>query len=193
MLEIDNTLISFDLIQCNFTCDLSVCRGACCVTGDSGAPLEPEEAAILKEIFNSVRPFLSEKSVETIKKTGTSVIDMENDLVTPLNDGRECAYTIFENGIAYCGIEKAYNLGVTVFRKPVSCYLYPVRIKRYKRFDAVNYHRWDICHPAVQMGDKLKTPVYCFAKNALIQRFGESWYNALSAAAAEPDIINHIR
>lgn len=188
MLEIDNTLVSLDLIRANFTCDFSACKGACCVTGDSGAPLEPGEAEILKEKYRSLRPYLSKRSFQTLEEAGTSVIDAEQDLVTPLNDGQECAYVVFERGIAKCSIEKAYNDGVINFRKPVSCFLYPVRIKKYTRFTAVNYDRWDICRPAITLGNQLKMPVYRFVKDALIAHFGKDWYDRLSEAAQNIEI-----
>jgi hypothetical protein len=182
MLEIGNTLVSLDLITSNFTCDLAACHGACCVTGDSGAPLEPEEVIKLKEIFPALRPFLREESVRTIEETGTSVTDVEMDTVTPLNNGKECAYTVFEEGIARCAIEKAFMEGVVDFRKPVSCHLYPIRIKKYKRFEAVNYDRWEICSPATVLGDKLQMPVFRFVKEALARHYGDEWFNLLDTA-----------
>jgi hypothetical protein len=183
MLEIGKSVVSLDVITSNFSCDLNACKGACCVTGDSGAPLEPEEVRILEEIFPSIRCYLSEESVKTIEESGTSVIDMEKDTVTPLNDGKECAYVVFENGIALCAIEKAYNDGVIGFRKPVSCHLYPVRIKKYPHSDAVNYDRWEICHPAIDKGNVLKTPVYQFTRDALERKYGKDWFKQLIIAA----------
>jgi hypothetical protein len=188
MIEIGNTIVSLDLVTENFTCDLSACHGACCVTGDSGAPLEPGEVDMLNEIYPLIRPYLNEKSINTIEKLGTSVIDFEKDTVTPLNDGKECAYIIFENEIARCAIEKAFHDGVISFRKPVSCYLYPVRIKKFTRFEAVNYDRWEICHQAIVRGNQLQMPVYCYVKDALINRYGKEWYNQLSEAAQHLDI-----
>jgi hypothetical protein len=151
--------------------------------GDSGAPLEEEEAAVLKEIFPVLKPYLRKESVKALEEQGTSVTDIENDLVTPLTNGKECAYTIFENGIARCGIETAYNQGVISFRKPLSCHLYPVRIKKYREFHAVNYDRWDICQPATILGKELKMPVYRFVKDGLTRKFGEEWFNLLEMAA----------
>lgn len=183
MLEIGKAIISLDLIRCKFSCDLDVCKGACCVMGDSGAPLEADEVRILEEIYPLVKPFLRTESVQTIEEQGTSVIDQENDTVTPLNCGMECAYVVYENGIALCAIEKAFIRGLIPFRKPVSCHLYPVRIKKYPRFDAVNYDRWDICDPAVTKGELLKTPVFEFAKTALTRKYGEEWVHMLGTAA----------
>jgi len=185
MLHIDNTLISLDLITSHFACNLKVCKGACCVSGDSGAPLEPDEAGILDSIYPSLKPFLREESVRTIEEQGTWVIDIEKDLVTPLNYGKECAYTLFENGIARCAIETAFIRGAIDFRKPVSCYLYPVRIKKYPHFDAVNYDRWEICVPAIDLGHELDMPVYRFVEKPLIQQYGVEWFNQLETAAED--------
>jgi hypothetical protein len=183
MIEIGKSVISTELVKEHFTCDLDICKGACCVAGDSGAPLEEKEAEILEEIYPLIKPYLSKESQHTLETTGTAVLDFENELVTPLNNGKECAYTVFENGIAKCGIEKAFNDRVIPFRKPVSCHLYPVRIKKYKNFDAVNYDRWDICRPAITLGNDLKMPVYLFLKNALSRNYGEEWFNLLDVAA----------
>jgi hypothetical protein len=188
MLEIGKTLVSLDLITSAFTCDLAACRGACCVTGDSGAPLDPDEVKKLDEIFPALRPFLREESVRTLLEQGTSVTDVEMDTVTPLLDGKECAYTVFEGGIARCAIEKAFIEGVVDFRKPASCYLYPIRIKKYKLFDAVNYDRWEICRPAMKLGDELHMPVYQFVKSALAQHYGVEWFNLLELAAKNLEI-----
>jgi hypothetical protein len=183
MIEIGKSIVSLELITSNFTCNLKACKGACCVIGDSGAPLEDDEVELLKEIYPLLKPFLSEESIATIDTFGTSVVDFENDKVTPLNNGKECAYTIFKDGIAFCGIEKAYNEGAVPFRKPISCHLYPVRIKKYKAFDAVNYDRWDICKPAITLGDELKMPVHRFVKDALGRKYGEEWFKLLETAA----------
>jgi len=188
MLEIENTLISLDVLEKKFTCDLSVCKGACCITGDSGAPLEPHEVDALREIYPLLRSYLREESAKTIDESGTSVIDIENDTVTPLNDGKECVYVLFEDGIARCAIEKAFSEGVIRFRKPVSCYLYPVRIKKLSRFYAVNYDSWEICHAAPVLGEKLNMPVYRFVQDALKQKFGYEWFNLLKIAAANLEV-----
>ncbi len=124
-------------------------------------------------------------SVKTIEELGTSVIDFENDTVTPLNNGKECAYVVFENGIASCAIEKAYKDGLISFRKPVSCHLYPIRIKRYRDFEAVNYDRWEICKDAIEWGNQINNPVYKFAGDALIRKYGKEWYGMLEIAARE--------
>ena len=191
MLEIGKTLVSLDVITSNFTCDLSACLGACCVTGDSGAPLEANEVKKLEEIYPALKPFLRDEAVKSIQEQGTSVIDIESDTVTPLIEGKECAYTLFEKGIARCAIEKAFMAGVIDFRKPVSCYLYPVRIKKYRLFDAVNYDRWTICQPATIRGDELQMPVYHFCRKALLQYYGEEWFRSLETAAKNLEITRN--
>ena len=185
MFVIGDTIISEDIADCCFSCDLSECRGACCIQGDSGAPLEKHEARILKKIYKKIRPFLRQEGIEVIEKIGTSTVDFENDTVTPLVNNRECAYTIFENDMAYCGIEKAFLNGAVKFRKPSSCHLYPVRIKKYHNYDAVNYDRWEICKPAVTKGTKENIPLYSFSKTALIDKYGTEWYKILLKAIIE--------
>jgi hypothetical protein len=188
MLEIGKTLVSLEIINSNFHCNPKICKGACCIYGDSGAPLEPEEAGTLEQILPALRPYLSEKSFYALETTGTSIVDIEKDLVTPLNEGKECAYTVFEKGIARCAIEKAFFDGAIAFRKPMSCFLYPIRIKKYSRFDAINYDRWDICQAAMKLGDKKQLPVYRFTKEALIAKYGQEWYRELEAAAENLEI-----
>lgn len=182
MIKIDNTLISQDILEKKFCCDLDKCHGACCVKGDAGAPLLETETSLLAKIINKIKPYLSQQGIDSIEKHGTHVIDDENETVTPLIDGKECAYVIFENSIARCGIEKAYTDGAIKFRKPISCYLYPIRIKKYEQFIAVNYDQWNICEPARIKGEKIKLPVFVFVKDALRKRFGKEWYKMLQAA-----------
>jgi hypothetical protein len=185
MFEIDNKVVSLDLIREKFTCDLKKCKGYCCVYGESGAPLEEEEVRILKRIFPDIREFLRPEGILAIEKQGTSVVDEDKDKVTPLIGKMECAYAIFENGIARCGIEKAFEAGIISFRKPVSCHLYPVRIKKYEGFEAVNYDRWHVCDPARINGNDLNIPVYLFVKDALIRKYGEEFIRKLDQIAQE--------
>lgn len=179
MIQIGRTLISEELFTEAFQCDLEACKGACCVEGDSGAPLELDEAEILEKEYDSIAPYLIEEGKQAIHQQGKSVIDSDGDLGTPLVEGKACAFAIYEGGKALCGIEKAWKEGATSFRKPVSCHLYPVRIQSYNSFDAVNYHRWKICSPACSLGKELKQPVFVFLKDALIRRFGSEWYTEL--------------
>ncbi len=185
MIAIEDTLISEDLLEKQFVCDLSKCKGACCVEGDAGAPLEAHEVATLEEIFPEVQAFLQPEGIEAIKEQGAAVTDpADGEWVTPLVNGAECAYVIFDkNGTTKCGIEKAWEAGAVPFRKPISCHLYPVRIQKYPAYDAVNYHKWQICAPACDLGESLQVPVYKFLKDALIRKYGPDWYRELETLA----------
>ncbi|MBK5285224.1 MAG: DUF3109 family protein [Bacteroidia bacterium] len=183
MIAIGNTLVSEDLLEKKFVCDLNACKGACCVKGDFGAPLEKDELPVLNDIFDKVKPFLSERGIKAIEKQGKYVRFEKDEWVTPLVEGKECAYTVFENGIAKCGIEKANQAGIIDFRKPVSCHLYPVRITRKKGFDAVNYDKWSVCNAACKLGEELKVPVYKFLETSLVRKYGQEWYDQLCEAS----------
>jgi len=185
MLRIGKRIYSFDFLSEKFSCDLERCHGACCVHGDSGAPLEIEETRILDENFPAIKPFLRPEAALFIEKVGKHVIDSDTDIVTPLLNGKECAYTVFEKGIARCGIEKAWNAGAIKFRKPLSCHLYPIRKTRYKDFDAYNYHQWDLCKPARENGNNLDMPVYEFCKDALQRDIGNEEFEELRIARAK--------
>lgn len=185
MLQIGDTLISLDVIEKKFICDIVKCHGACCVEGDSGAPLEESEIQIIENSLEKIVPFLSPQGQESIRKQGVWFTDKEGDRVTVLNHGKECAFTVFENGIAVCGIEKAYEAGEITFQKPISCHLYPIRLKKYPSFTAVNYDTWDLCKAAVLLGNKEKKAVYQFLKPALTRKFGTDWYEELELAAEQ--------
>lgn len=184
MLAIKNTLVSEDVIDKQFVCDLNACKGACCVKGDYGAPLEKDELPILEEIYDKVKPYLREEGIKSIEEQGKYVLYEKKEWVTPIVKGKECAYTIFEKGVAKCGIEKAYYEGKINWKKPVSCHLYPIRITTGKNgIDAVNYDRWSICKPACKLGETLKVPVYKFLKESLTRKYGEDWFRELELAA----------
>ncbi len=182
MIAIGNTLVSEDLLKEKFVCDLQRCKGACCVAGDSGAPLEDEELPVLRDIYEKVKPYMSERGTRAVEDKGLYVKDFENENTTPLVAERECAFVFYENGVAGCAFEKAYLEGKTDFIKPLSCHLYPVRITKYKHYDAVNYHRWDICGAACELGKQRGIPVYRFAKDALIRKYGTEWFEQLCEA-----------
>ena len=180
MIIVGNVVLSDDVKEQFFVCNLKKCQGACCVEGDSGAPLEKEELAILDEIYEDVKPFLTKDGIREIEKQGKHTTDRDNDHVTPIINGRECVYaTRDKQGTLKCGIEQAYQAGKTSFRKPISCHLYPLRIDTYDNYDAVNYHRWYICNPACDLGRELGVPLYRFLKEPLIRKYGEDWYNEL--------------
>lgn len=183
MLEIGRTIVSFDIIDKKFLCDVQRCKGACCVEGDSGAPVTPEEVKAVQEAYPAFESYLEEKNKEEIRKQGFSVIDLDGDLVTPLVNNRQCVFSFEESGILKCAIEKAFMEEKTSFRKPVSCHLYPIRITEYKRFDAVNYQEIDICKPGRECGLKKQLPLYIFLKEPLIRKYGEEWYEQLRYAA----------
>lgn len=180
MFQIGNTLVSEDVLSEEFVCNLSKCKGICCVEGDSGAPLNEDELPILDDIYEDIKPYLRPEGIEAIEKNGKYERDSDGEWVTTLVNGGECAYVIFdENGITKCGIEKAYEDGVVDYKKPISCHLYPIRLKEYKKFTAVNYHVWDICSDACALGKELKVNVVHFLKDALIRKFGQEWYDEL--------------
>lgn len=185
MFQLGKTIVSEDILEKEFVCNLTACKGACCIDGDSGAPLLKEETEILEKIYPIVKSFLRPEGVEAIESQGAWVIDKDNEIGTPLIDNKDCAYVIFDGGTALCGIEQAYNQGLIDWKKPVSCHLYPVRIKEFSSFQAVNYDRWDICSDACQLGKELQVPVYKFVKEALVRRFGAEWYEELEQVAKE--------
>lgn len=183
MIEIGRTIISRDIFERHFLCDLLKCKGACCVEGDSGAPLTTDEAKTIEQDYPHFRDFLPGKHKHEIEKRGFSVIDSDGDLVTPLVNNRQCVYSFYDdNDILKCAIEKAYFEGKTTFRKPVSCHLFPIRITEYKRYDAVNYQELNICKPGRECGVSQKLPLYKFLKEPLIRKYGEEWYNEVEIA-----------
>lgn len=184
MFQLGKTIVSEDLLEKEFVCNLGACKGACCIEGEAGAPVTEEEVAILKEIYPKVKPFLRSEGIQAIAEQGTHIKTTQDELETPLVNGKECAYVTFKpNGLASCGIEDAFNAGEIDFRKPISCHLYPVRVQDYSEFSAVNYHKWPICNDACTLGKELKVPVYKFVKHALIRKFGENWYMELEKVA----------
>ena len=186
MIQIDDTLVSLDVIERYFLCDLSKCKGECCVEGDSGAPLEDSELAKLQKVLPIIWDDLSPKAQEVIHKQGVAYIDEEGDTVTSIVNGKDCVFTCYdERGYCYCAIEKAFRAGKTDFYKPVSCHLYPVRVGDYGPYKAVNYHHWDVCKAAVLLGEKENVPVYKFLREPLIRKFGEDWYRELEIAVDE--------
>lgn len=183
MLQIDDTIVSLDLLEERFVCDLASCKGACCIEGDSGAPLEEAEITIIDELLPLIWDDLSDVSRKVIDKQGVFYIDEDNEPVTSIVNGRECVFTYTdENGVCKCAIEKAYREGKTDFYKPISCHLYPVRLQKYNSFTAVNIHKWNICNCARTLGSSLNVPTYKFLKEPLVRKFGEEWYAQLEIA-----------
>ncbi len=183
MLQIKNALVSLDLAEEFFCCDLDQCLGACCIEGDAGAPVTPEEIMKLEEVLPDIKADLMPRAVEAIEEEGVAYTDEEGDLVTTIIDGRNCAFSCYaEGGKCLCAIDKAYREGRVGWRKPISCYLYPLRLTEYPTFTAVNYHRWKICRPAVANGKRLGIRLYQAMKEPLIARFGPEWYAELCEA-----------
>ena len=183
MIQVEDKIISLDIFEKYFVCDLNACKGACCIEGDAGAPLLVEEERILEDIYEKVKPYMSKEGVDLVENEGVAVHDSEGDLTTTLVNNKECSFVIFENGIAKCSIEKAYNDGVIDFKKPISCHLFPIRIKEYRDFDAINYEEIKICEAACECGSELEIPLYAFLKESLIRKYGENWYKELLVAA----------
>jgi len=178
LVQIDDKILSTDLFERKFVCDLNACKGACCVEGDAGAPLTMDEVDILEEIYEDVKPFMRPEGIEAVEKEGVFYMDMTNEPATTLVNGAECAFVYFDDqGITKCAIEKAYLEGKTTWKKPISCHLYPIRVKDLGDSIALNYDEWPICKPACACGDKLDVPVFRFLKEPLIRAYGEEFYN----------------
>ncbi|MBB78659.1 MAG: hypothetical protein CL844_06610 [Crocinitomicaceae bacterium] len=186
MIEIEDKVISTQIFEKNFVCDLSACKGQCCVSGDSGAPISVEEISILEDEIDEIKPFMRKRGIKIIENQGVFYVDQENEKVTSLIDEKECAFVSFnKEGIAQCSIEMAYKEGKTTLKKPISCHLFPIRVKKFKAFTALNYSKWDICEPACECGEKLKVPVFIFLKDALIRAFGRRFFSELLAVNKE--------
>lgn len=188
MLVISDILVSDEIVEKQFVCNLNACKGACCWEGDWGAPLEAAELLLLGEIYDQVKPYLSPEGKAVLQKEGLfTYYEEAKEYGTPLLKNGACAYMLYdEMGIAKCGIEQAYLDGATDFKKPISCHLYPIRVNENKEtgFEALNYDKWDICSAACRLGKKEQVPVYKFVKEALIRKYGEDFYRELDAAAA---------
>ena len=186
MIQIDDVVVSLDVFREKFLCDLSACKGQCCIEGDAGAPVELDEVAQLEEVLPVIWNDLSPEAREVINQQGVVYTDCEGDLVTSIVHGKDCVFTCYDaDGVCKCAIEKAYREGKSDFYKPISCHLYPIRITQYRDFKAVNYHRWAVCKAAELLGEREKLPVYRFLKEPLIRKFGQEWYEALDECAQE--------
>lgn len=187
MLIIDNNkLVSLSVVEEHFVCQLDACKGACCWEGDSGAPLAADELFILDELAEKIRPFLTTEGALSIAMQGNYVYNEDTEeYATPLINDRDCAYLTYEaNGIAKCGIERAYEAGAIDFKKPISCHLYPIRVQTMSNgYEALNYDVWNICASACTAGKSLQVPVYKFLESALVRKYGQDFYDELDAAA----------
>lgn len=187
MIAIDHVLVSDEIVSEQFVCDLSKCKGGCCVDGDAGAPLAEEELQHLEEVIDEVLPYLTEESRREIERQGLYTHDKEFGWVTPTIDGSVCVYGIRdEQGVVKCGIEQAYRDGKIGWKKPISCHLFPIKTEKSRngKTEYMNYlPRTDLCKAACKLGKKLKVPVYVFLKEPIIRRYGAEFYRALEAAA----------
>ncbi len=181
MIQLGETLISDELVEEQFVCDLNKCKGACCVEGDLGAPLDFDELDQIEDAVELVKEYLGEDAIRTLEKEGGFLVDEDGDFSTTTINGKECAFAFYDDqNILKCSIEQAHLDGKTGFKKPLSCHLYPIRVTKTEKFEALNYDRWSICAPACDLGKELKVPVYKFLKEPLIRKFGKHWYAELN-------------
>jgi hypothetical protein len=186
MILLENTIVSEDILEKNFICNLAACKGACCIEGDSGAPITQDELEILESELENIKPYLTAVSLEAIKTQNFWEKDTDGDLVTTCLPTGECNFSLRdEAGMLKCGIEQAYRDGKASIQKPLSCHLYPIRISNVGEFEALNYHRWDICKPACKLGEEHQVAVYQFLKEPLIRKFGADWHNELDEIAKQ--------
>lgn len=184
VLQVGDKLLTFDLFEECFLCDYDRCRGVCCVDGDNGAPLMEGEAEIIRSLLPKLEPLLSPAAHAILLEQGVSYRDESGEEVTSLVEGRDCVFTTYDgHGRCQCAIERLYHQGESDFIKPLSCHLYPIRVKKYAEFIALNYDRWDICHAAVKLGRKRRLPLYISLREPLVRAFGAAWYDELCQAA----------
>ncbi|KAA3438632.1 DUF3109 family protein [Rufibacter hautae] len=190
MIVLQNTVLSDDLKDKFFVCNLEKCKGACCVEGDLGAPLDKDELPLLADAYEHVMPYMSQEGIQAVNEQGLFVEDFEGDYSTPTIGDRECAYAIYDENLTLkCAIEQAYLDGKISWKKPISCHLYPIRITKYDGFEALNYDRWEICNPACSFGLELGVPVYKFLREPLIRKYGEQWFNELDEMVAKESMV----
>ena len=186
LLEIQDKVVSIDLFEKKFVCDLTACKGACCIEGDAGAPLTFEEVSIMEDDLEKIKPFMRPEGIAAVEETGVFYMDWDNEPVSTLVNEKECAFVTFDDkGTALCAIEQAHKAGKTEFKKPISCHLYPIRVKKYNEFTALNYNEWNICKSACDCGDKLDVKVYKFLKEPIVRAFGEEFFTELETVDKE--------
>jgi hypothetical protein len=186
LVEIEDKIVSTQIFERQFVCDLTACKGACCIEGDNGAPVTAEEVQIIETHLPQILPFMRPEGIAAVEAQGVAYLDHNLEPATTLVNDAECAFVFFDDaGIAKCAIEKAQREGHIDFLKPISCHLYPIRTKQFKDYTALNYEKWDICEPACACGEKLEVPVYKFLKEPIKRAFGEDFYKELEHVAAE--------
>ena len=180
MIEIEDKLVSLDVFEKHFVCDLQACKGACCVQGDAGAPLKNDEIKIIEANIGAIKKNMRKAGVDAIEEKGIYYIDQDDEPVTTLINKEECAFVYFdENKVAKCAIEKTFENSEMDFIKPISCHLYPIRVSKLNSYEAINYNQWNICQPACDCGIKLKVKVFRFLKKAIVRMWGDKFYNEL--------------
>ena len=186
MIQIGNTILSLDILEKDFCCDLEACHGCCCIEGDAGAPLEDTEVEQIEQLLPVIWDDLSAEAQQVIREKGISYLDKDGERVTQIVNNRDCVFSRIDNrGMCYCVIDKAYREGRVSWQKPISCHLYPIRVKNFGDFVGLNYHRWDVCHSARLLGKKQHIRVYQFLREPLVRRFGQEWYDELVKVAEE--------
>lgn len=186
LVEIQDKIVSLDVFERKFVCDLNACKGACCVEGDAGAPLTLEEVDILEEHLDVIKPYMRPEGIQAVEEQGVFYMDWDNEPVTTLVNEQECAFVYFdERGITKCAIEQAHNDGKLDFKKPISCHLYPIRVQKLRTGEALSYNEWNICKPACACGESLDVPVYKFLKEPLVRAYGEAFFEELEIVDRE--------
>ena len=185
MIQIGDQIVSLDVLEKEFCCDLSKCKGICCVEGDAGAPITDSEIKDYQENLDDILPYVSSKNQSVLKEKGVFYLDEEGEKVTMLVDGGECAFTEHRDGMLFCAIEHAFRDGKIAVQKPISCHLYPIRCHQYRDFEALNFHSWSVCADAFCKGKNEKIKVYQFLKEPLIRKYGGAWYSELCEIAKQ--------
>ena len=186
IIQVGNVLVSPDIFTEKFCCDLDKCKGQCCVEGDAGAPVTLDEIGGIEDSLDTVWTDMSASAQAMVDKQGVAYVDQEGDLVTSIVNGKDCVFTCYENGCCLCALERAYRAKKTDFVKPISCALYPIRVKAFNNDTfGINYNRWDVCKDAVIKGKELNLPVYKFLEGPLTRRFGVEWYKELCEVAEQ--------
>ncbi len=186
LFELENKIVSTEIFSRKFVCDLKACKGACCIEGDGGAPLEIDEIENIQTNLETIKKYMRPEGIQTVETNGIQYKDADGDAVTTLINNKECAFVFFdENNSAKCSIEHAFKKGEIDFNKPLSCHLYPIRIKKFNDYSAINFESWDICKPACSCGEQLNIPVYKFLKEPLIRAFGEDFFFELTEIEKE--------
>ncbi|MFI3318142.1 MAG: DUF3109 family protein [Rikenellaceae bacterium] len=184
MIEIDDKIVSVDILKECFACDISQCKGICCVEGNAGAPLDIEEVELLESEYENYKPFMTSEGIEAIEAQGFMVVDSDGDYTTPLVNDAECAYAYKDGDITLCAIEKAWREGLCDYQKPISCHLYPIRVIEFSNGTiGLNYHRWHVCKSACEMGKIYGVPIYQSLREPITRRFGKEFYTQLEKAA----------